>query len=158
MQLCPVLSQFLIVYILLVHCKDTTPKIRTKYSQKRNCRPQSQFPHSCVCERLHIPRTSVCLFCCRKICGPILGICKSLADTCVWKLGLKAAQFFFWDYINGIFFAVWVKTSTKCLSYICRPEWNHCSWSTTRAATNLQRSWTSVPSSGMYSHKKYTLY
>jgi hypothetical protein len=28
------------------------PKIRNKYSQKRNCwPPQSQFPHSCVCER-----------------------------------------------------------------------------------------------------------
>jgi hypothetical protein len=24
---------------------------------------------------------SVCLFCCRKICGPILGICESLTDT-----------------------------------------------------------------------------
>jgi hypothetical protein len=41
------------------HCKDTIPKILNKYYQKRNC-----------------------LFCCRKICGPILlGICKSLTDT-----------------------------------------------------------------------------
>ncbi len=32
---------------------------------------------------------SVCLFCCMKICGPILGIYKSLADTWMWKLGLR---------------------------------------------------------------------
>ncbi len=31
----------------------------------------------------------VCLFCCRKICGPILGIYKSLTDTWMWKLGLR---------------------------------------------------------------------
>jgi hypothetical protein len=42
--------------------KYTIPKIGNKYSQKRNCaaRPQSQFPHSCVCERfIHIPTTSL---------------------------------------------------------------------------------------------------
>ncbi len=32
---------------------------------------------------------SVCLFCCRKICEPILGIYKSLTDTSMWKLGLR---------------------------------------------------------------------
>ncbi len=32
---------------------------------------------------------SVCLFCCREICGPILGIYKSLTDTWMWKLGLR---------------------------------------------------------------------
>ncbi len=36
---------------------------------------------------------SVCLFCCRKICGPILEICKSLTDTWRWKLGLKPRNF-----------------------------------------------------------------
>jgi hypothetical protein len=30
-----------------------------------------------------------CLFCCRKICGPILGIYKSLTDAWMWKLGLR---------------------------------------------------------------------
>jgi hypothetical protein len=35
-----------------VHCKDSIPKIRNKYSQKRNCAAiQSQFQHSCFCER-----------------------------------------------------------------------------------------------------------
>jgi hypothetical protein len=42
-----------------VHCKDKMPKIETlklkiwnKYYQKRNIGYQSQFPHSCVCERI----------------------------------------------------------------------------------------------------------
>ncbi len=34
------------------HCKEKMPKVWNKYSQKRNILvPQSQFPHSCVCER-----------------------------------------------------------------------------------------------------------
>ena len=32
---------------------------------------------------------SVCLFFCRKICEPILGIYKSLRGTWMWKLGLR---------------------------------------------------------------------
>jgi hypothetical protein len=59
---------------VLVHCKNTIPKIRNKYSQKMNCVatvPISTFT---------FPR-SICLFCCRKIFGPILGIYKSLTDT-----------------------------------------------------------------------------
>jgi hypothetical protein len=35
----------------LMRCKDKIPKFRNKYSQKRNIVSQSQFPHSCVCER-----------------------------------------------------------------------------------------------------------
>jgi hypothetical protein len=57
-----VLSSF--YFISLSHkptspCKDTLPKNRNKYSQKR---PQSLFPHSCVCERFICPPWSVCLY------------------------------------------------------------------------------------------------
>ncbi len=45
---------------------------------------------------------SVCLFCCNQICGPILGIFKSLADT-LWKLGLRhCVQFPEKEYINRV--------------------------------------------------------
>ncbi len=60
--------------------------MRKHISRKGIARPQSQFPHSCVC--------AVCLFCCREICGPILGIYKSLADTGMWKLGLRLCNSF----------------------------------------------------------------
>ncbi len=61
-----------------------------------------QFPHSCVCERFIIFQRSVCLFCCRIIFGPTLGIYKSLTDTWMWKLGLRPEK----ECINGIFVAV----------------------------------------------------
>ncbi len=50
---------------------------------------------------------SVCLFCCRKLCGPILGIYKSLTDTWMWKLGLRPHNYQKKEYINGIFVAVY---------------------------------------------------
>jgi hypothetical protein len=50
-------------YVVKSHCKDSRQKIRTKYSQKENARPQSHFLHSCHCEWLYIPT----------ICLPILG-------------------------------------------------------------------------------------
>ncbi len=34
-----------------IHCKDKTPKFRNKYPRKGISGSQSQFPHSCVCER-----------------------------------------------------------------------------------------------------------
>jgi hypothetical protein len=50
-------------------------------------RPQSQFPHSWVCEGFNIPRIGPHIFCSR-IGRLIVGICKSLTDTWMWKLGL----------------------------------------------------------------------
>ncbi len=62
-------------------CKDTIPKFETNVPRKGIAWPQYAFPLSCVCERFYIFLPSVCLFCCRKICGPILGTHKSLRDT-----------------------------------------------------------------------------
>ncbi len=45
-------SLFLLEYTFLLHCKEKMPKIGSKYSQEGISGPQSQFPHSCVCERI----------------------------------------------------------------------------------------------------------
>ncbi len=66
--------------------KTQSRKFETNIPRKGIAQPQSQFLHSCVFERfIYIP---FCLFCCRKICGPFLGIYKSLTDTWMWELGL----------------------------------------------------------------------
>ncbi len=41
-----------------------------------------------------------------EICRPILGLCKSLTDTWLWKIGADAALFQEKEYIIGIFVAV----------------------------------------------------
>ncbi len=73
-----------------IHCKEKMPKIWSKYSQKRNIRasvPISTFMCLSVSE-LYIP-TMELPFLLEEICGPILGIYKSLTDTWMWKLGLR---------------------------------------------------------------------
>ncbi len=66
---------------------------------------------------------SVCLFCYREICGPILGICKFLTDTWMWKLGLQFPEK---EYINVIFLAVCHTFSVLLWSSIpweiCKPS------------------------------------
>ncbi len=49
---------------------------------------------------------SVCLFCCRKISGPIVGIYRSLTDTCMWKLGLRPRNAYSGKLLNSNIFAV----------------------------------------------------
>jgi hypothetical protein len=41
--------------LITLHCQEPIPKIRNKYSQKRNCSATAQFLHSCVCEPFNIP-------------------------------------------------------------------------------------------------------
>jgi hypothetical protein len=90
MLLCgEVLGKLRHLCLLAIHCKDSIPKIRNTYFQKRNCSatvPVSTF--MCLWAIYIFPR-SICLFCCRKICGPILGIYNSLTDTRMWKLRLR---------------------------------------------------------------------
>ncbi len=77
----------------------TVPKIWNKHSQKRNCAAPGRIPTFLFMWAIYIFPWSVCLFCCRKIGGPKVGIYRLLTDTWMWKLGLRpAAQFLFWEY------------------------------------------------------------
>ncbi len=51
------------------------------------CHSPNFHIHVPVCD-LYIPAIDLPLLL-QEICGPILGICKSLTDTRMWKLGLR---------------------------------------------------------------------
>ncbi len=83
------------------------------YSQKWNCYFQNRIVMFCLpvptliyLWEIYIFPGSVCLFCCREICGPIQEIYKSLTTHMNVQIGTEAAQFPEKEYINGIFLAV----------------------------------------------------
>ncbi len=51
------------------HCKDTIPKIRNKYPQKRNCTATVPISTVMCLWAIYISPRLTCLFCYRKICG-----------------------------------------------------------------------------------------
>jgi hypothetical protein len=53
--------------------KNQYRKFETNVPTKGIARPQSQFPHSCVCERFIHYHTALPIFL-QEICGPIMGI------------------------------------------------------------------------------------
>ncbi len=87
--------------ISYMHCKDTIPRIRNNYSQKRNYAASVPiYTFMCLWAIYIFPR-SVCLFCCKKICGLILGIYITHRHM-NGEIGTEAAQFLSWEHINGL--------------------------------------------------------
>ncbi len=76
------------------HYKDTIPKFWNKFSQKRNCAASVPISIFICLWAIYIFPQSVCLLCCRKICGLILGIYKSLTGKWMRKLGQRPRNFF----------------------------------------------------------------
>ncbi len=74
-------------------CKDSVPKILNKYSQKWNLVAPVPIATLIFLWAIYIFPQSVCLFCCRKIGGPMVGRYKSLTKTWMFKLGLRTVSF-----------------------------------------------------------------
>ncbi len=90
----PLLPLGILLWTHTLHCKDTIQKIRNKYSQKRNCTTPVPIHAFVFLWVIYIFPQSVCLFCCKKIGGPIMGVYWSLEDTWIWKLGLRPRNSF----------------------------------------------------------------
>ncbi len=63
---------------LSLHCTENSKQV---FPENETARPRSQFLHSCICERfiyIHTIRQPFLLYC---VCGPIVGIYKSLTDV-----------------------------------------------------------------------------
>jgi len=91
----------------------TATKIPFRYSQKRNWATLVPHIHVYVSD-LYIHRIGPHISCSR-IGRPIVRIYKLLTDTCMWKIWTEAAQFLFWEHINGIFISVYYKGHLQSL-------------------------------------------
>ena len=72
----------------LLTAKNQNQKLETDTPRNGIVRPQSRFPHSVSVSVLFIPTIDLPILL-QEICGPLLGIFKSLTDTWRWKLGLR---------------------------------------------------------------------
>ncbi len=89
-----------------IHCKDTISKIRKKYSQKEELRGLSPNFHIHVSvSDLYIPPVGLPILLQENMCTDP-GNIKIVHRQMNVVIRTEAAQFIFWEKINGIFVAV----------------------------------------------------
>jgi hypothetical protein len=90
----------------VLHCKELTPKIRNKYSQKRNWAATVPISTSCVCECFYILYYRWSAYSAAGNMWTDPGNIEIAHRHMNVKIGTEAAQFPEKEYINGIFVAV----------------------------------------------------
>ncbi len=100
------LQKFVFCGCLLCTAKTQYRKFEINIPRKGIARPQSQFPHSCVCERfIYSQDLSAYSAAGQYVDRSWDYINRSQTHECGNKKW--AAQLLFWEYINRIFVAVW---------------------------------------------------
>jgi hypothetical protein len=89
-------------YITLTLQRHYTNNLK-KYSQKYNLPASFPIPTFMFRWAIYIFPRSVCLFCCRRIRGQIVGIYKSLTDSWMLKLEGRGRAVSFWGKHNSAF-------------------------------------------------------
>jgi hypothetical protein len=86
--------------------RHNTVKFETNISRKGIVRGKSQFPYSCVCERFIYSQDRSAHSAAGKYGDRFWEYTKIAHRNECGKIETDAAQFLFWEYMNGIFVAV----------------------------------------------------
>jgi hypothetical protein len=92
-----------LLYIYLSTAKNQNRKLEKMFPEEELRSHSPNFHIHVSVSDLYIPTIDLSILW-QEICGPILGIYKSLTDTCMWivKIRTEAAQFPLKEHINGV--------------------------------------------------------